>query len=214
MFRDQKDLRSNYRRDGQTVLLDLKLKTLAQFFNTFDPSPFYEKDIDPDAEEYIVAAVRELNPRSAVRLVIHLPVGEAAKENAETIEEAIHNYFSYRTDAARRELKLCFREGRQSLAIGLSFLVLCMSFRSLLGFFGHESMMSELISEGLLISGWVAMWRPFQIFLYDWWPIQNKITNMRQLSNIDVQIVPTPEASSGAAEHPVPPPARSILRYP
>jgi hypothetical protein len=29
----------------------------------------------------------------------------------------------------------------------------------------------EIAEEGLLIVGWVAMWRPLEIFLYDWRPI-------------------------------------------
>jgi hypothetical protein len=27
-----------------------------------------------------------------------------------------------------------------------------------------------VIREGFLIGGWVAMWRPLEVFLYDWWP--------------------------------------------
>jgi hypothetical protein len=29
-----------------------------------------------------------------------------------------------------------------------------------------------IIRESLLIGGWVAMWRPMEILLYDWWPIR------------------------------------------
>ena len=27
-----------------------------------------------------------------------------------------------------------------------------------------------MLRESLNIAGWVAMWRPMQIYLYDWWP--------------------------------------------
>jgi hypothetical protein len=29
----------------------------------------------------------------------------------------------------------------------------------------------EILGHSLLIGGWVALWRPFEIFLYEWWPI-------------------------------------------
>ncbi len=29
-----------------------------------------------------------------------------------------------------------------------------------------------VIREGLLIGGWVAMWRPLEVCQYDWWPIR------------------------------------------
>ena len=30
---------------------------------------------------------------------------------------------------------------------------------------------AEIARESLTIGGWVAMWRPMEIFLYSWWPI-------------------------------------------
>ena len=29
---------------------------------------------------------------------------------------------------------------------------------------------SRIVDEGLLILGWVAMWKPLELLLYDWWP--------------------------------------------
>ena len=28
-----------------------------------------------------------------------------------------------------------------------------------------------ILREGLTITGWVAMWRPLEVLLYDWWPL-------------------------------------------
>ena len=28
-----------------------------------------------------------------------------------------------------------------------------------------------VLKQGRVIMGWVALWRPLEIFLYDWWPI-------------------------------------------
>ena len=33
---------------------------------------------------------------------------------------------------------------------------------------------AALLREGLAIAGWVAMWRPIQIYLYDWWPLRRR----------------------------------------
>src|SRR4051812_36598729 len=37
------------------VRMNLKLRELAQLFNSMDPSPFLDRDLDHDAEEFIVA---------------------------------------------------------------------------------------------------------------------------------------------------------------
>jgi hypothetical protein len=186
------DLKSLYRREGEFVLIEMELKRLEQLFNTFDPSPFYEKDIDNDAEQYIVDSAREIPMASALKLVIYLPPAEAVKEDADSLEEAIHNYFAYRVNAAARELRLQFHQGRLSLAIGLSFLTACVVLRSiLLGVFGSERMVMDIVQEGLLISGWVVMWRPFEMLVYDWWPLWIRKRVYRKLSRMEVSIVPS-----------------------
>jgi hypothetical protein len=46
----------------------------------------------------------------------------------------------------------------------------------------------ELFRESLLIGGWVAMWRPLELFLYDWWPIRAEARLYDRLSDMPVGI--------------------------
>ena len=52
-------------RAGAEAKIEISLSRLSQLFNSFDPSPFHERDLDPDAEEYIVGSAEEV-PRAAV----------------------------------------------------------------------------------------------------------------------------------------------------
>jgi hypothetical protein len=45
-----------------------------------------------------------------------------------------------------------------------------------------------LMREGMVIGGWVAMWRPLEIFLYDWWPIRAERRLFDRLAMMPVQI--------------------------
>jgi hypothetical protein len=45
-----------------------------------------------------------------------------------------------------------------------------------------------LFEQGLLIVGRVAMWRPLEIFLYDWWPILGERRIHDGLSRMQVRI--------------------------
>jgi len=194
-----KDLSGLYRTEGGYVLIEITLKSLHQLFNSFDPAPFYEKDIDPDAESYIVDAAREINIKQPIKLVIYLPSPDAAAEKARLIQDAIHNYFSYQARAARRELRLVFQQGRWSLAIGLAFLAFCIAVRAIIPYALRNSVARDFLQESLLISGWVAMWRPFQVFLYDWWPVRKKIRVMEKLSGLAVEIRPAEAQASETA---------------
>lgn len=193
-----RDLADNYRNDGDTVLIELALRQPMQLFNTLDPSPFHERDMDADAEDYIVGAVREIAIHKPLKLILHLPVASLGGETAQTIGEAIRNYFTYRAFAQQRELRLVFRRGRTSLAIGCVFLAACVTAQQLTPLLVRAPLTAATLREWFVIGGWVAMWRPLQIFLYDWWPIAHLIKVYRKLSAIRVEISPAVEPAQGA----------------
>jgi hypothetical protein len=61
---------------------------------------------------------------------------------------------------------------------------------------GH---IADILQEGLLISGWVALWRPIEIFLYDWWPIRAEAALADRLSVMPVRISYKQDGSADAA---------------
>ena len=87
-------------------------------------------------------------------------------------------------------MRFQLREGRVALAIGLAFLILCMSLRQLAVVLPSDTL-QRILQEGLLILGWVAMWRPLQIFLYDWWPIRHQVRIYDKLGCIPVRALPS-----------------------
>jgi hypothetical protein len=42
-----------------TRRIEIYLENLEQFFNSMDPSPFHEKDLDDNAEEFIISWAEE-----------------------------------------------------------------------------------------------------------------------------------------------------------
>ena len=49
--------------------------------------------------------------------------------------------------------------------------------------------LTRIAAESLVIGGWVAMWRPLEIFLYEWWPICARARLYDRLSAVRVEIV-------------------------
>ncbi len=172
--------------------IELKLRDMNQLFNSMDPSPFNDKDLDHDAEEFIVSWAQEYAPGEPVTLRIHLDNWPATDPTA-LMQEAIHNYFAYRANLNRLELRRLMKQGRTSLIIGVLFLSTCLSAsQMLLG--THGTTWTEIARESLSIAGWVAMWRPMQIYLYDWWPVHHLGRVYTKLSRMPVHVV-------GAAHH-------------
>src|SRR6516225_2410812 len=92
--------------------IEINLSRLPQLFNSLDPSPFCERDLDPDAEDYIVGSAEEASRQEPLALVIHVPADQLPAQGLPGVREAIHNYFAYRRDQENRRLRLLFRDGR------------------------------------------------------------------------------------------------------
>lgn len=101
---------------------------------------------------------------------------------------AIHNHFSYKAERTRNALKRLLQQGRMSLSIGFVFVTLCLIAADAIGEFGTHTGFT-IARESLTIVGWVAMWRPLQIFLYDWWPLQRQIRLYQKLSSAHIQVI-------------------------
>jgi hypothetical protein len=179
---------SHYKREAGRYLVEIKLNEIRQLFNSFDPAPFLEKDLDADAEKYIVDSVQELHLDTPIMLVLHLPQAACTDEAASDVPAAIHNYFLYRAEIASKELRFTLQQGRIALIIGLVFLILCIAAQQIISSLEKTGMLWSIIEEGFLISGWVAMWRPIQVFLYDWWPIRHRRRIYEKLVHIPVSL--------------------------
>jgi hypothetical protein len=169
-------------------VIDVRVSDIRQLFNSLDPSPFHERDLDRDAEKYIVSWADEVSPSAELELVVHLPPDQIERAAKSDLRRAVLNYFSYRAEASRRHIRSQFREGRWALAIGLAFLFACMLLRQVAGSI-EQAALRHMLQEGLVIIGWVAMWRPLQIFLYDWWPVRHHAQLYRRLAAMPVRII-------------------------
>jgi len=166
--------------------IEVRLRDLSQLFNSMDPSPFIDRDLDDAAEEFIVNWARELPHKTEFELVIHL-AAPPSPDRIEGTEAAVRHYFKSRAGMKRRELRFLLRRGRVSLVIGLVFLAAClglgeMALRAPLG------TLAGFVELGLQIVGWVAMWRPLEIFLYDWWPILSDQRLLERLARMKVRL--------------------------
>jgi hypothetical protein len=167
--------------------IELNLHDVDQLFNTMDPSPFHEKDLDDDAAEFILSWAQEFHRPEPVDLIVHLeklPDGHNAQR---LVEDAVHHYFAYRARLNQLEFKRLMKQGRLSLLVGLSFLVACFLIIELV--LGKSvSTFPSFFKEGLTIAGWVAMWRPLEIYLYEWWPLRRRGQILDKLSRMVVEV--------------------------
>ena len=172
-------------RPGEAVI-EVRVGRVEKLFQSLDPSPFNERDLDPDAAAFILDWARDLPRDRPFRIRVHLE--EPARERAEGVASAIGTYFGYQAGTAERDLRELFAMGWRYTAIGITVLILCVLGSQLaMALLGLP--IGEVIREGLIILGWVANWKPFQTFLYDWLPVRRRRDLLRRLAAARVELV-------------------------
>lgn len=163
------------------AVIDIRINSLEQLFESLDPSPFHDKALDRDAEAYLIECAGEFASSEILQLRIHGPVALAGRKME--IELAIHSHFQLAHARAERHLRWRMRLGRGALAVGLLVLASTLLLRRWLL---DQGAFPELIGESLLVLGWVALWRPIEVLLFDRLESRAERVRLRKLSSIPV----------------------------
>jgi hypothetical protein len=161
---------ARYREEDGRSVIDIRVSHSRQLFDFRDPAPFRERDLDDHAVEYLLAAAEEIPRKQPLAIVVTISDEPEPRLAADAITAAIRTHFRYELEQIQRRIREHMRRGQMSLIVGLIVLVV---FLTLAGFIASppSGAFSEILREGFVITGWVAMWRPLEILLYDWWPM-------------------------------------------
>lgn len=173
----------------QAQIIEVHVADVNRMFNAMDPAPFKDRDLDPHAEEFIVDWSKDLPRDAPLALVVHLDRSGDLEGDARLLGDAVQRYFADRAQNARRRLRELLRRGRISLVIGLAFLAAAIVASEVAMQWLSSGGMSGILRESLIIGGWVALWRPLEIFLYDWWPIRGEAKLYDRLALMPVRVM-------------------------
>jgi hypothetical protein len=169
----------------ERAVIEVHVAELRRLFNEIDPSPLRGRDLDPRVETFILETSRVLPRKSVLELRVHLDRSPDPAADAALLADAVPQYFRAEAASTRLRLRHLFRDGRVSLAVGLAFLALSLAASESVRTLGDPI---GVLRESLLIGGWVAMWRPMEVFLYDWWPIRAEARLYDRLAAMRIRV--------------------------
>lgn len=139
--------------------------------------------------------------RAGAEIVITLSHRVDDPQLDENVRAALVGYSQARIAEITRDLEHSMHAGRDALWLGLGFLACCLALSSAFSAVsGLPDFIRRLFSEGLIIAGWVALWRPIELLLYDAWPFRRDVRVLRAIAGMSVRIVqPTLPAATAAA---------------
>lgn len=178
---------TRYRIENGRTCIDLKVRHSRQLFDFRDPAPFRERDLDDEAVAYLLGAAQEISRKHPLSIVVTISEEPEPDLTPAVIVEAMRAHFVYEEEQVERRLREHLRRGQMTLGVGLAVLVLFLTLAQLTASLTAGTL-REILREGLVITGWVAMWRPLEILLYDWWPLVAERRQVRRLLDAPVSI--------------------------
>lgn len=162
---------------GKTI--HIKMASLDAMFDNRDPAPFPRRKLDADWMDYVLNAL-ERGGAGPVHLALEGAPAVVNAADPATLVADIHEQLKGHEQMLGRRLAENFRMGRRYLATALVVLAV---FATLSGLSAQifDGFLARILSEGFLIVGWVALWKPAEILLYDWLPIVEERRKIKRL---------------------------------
>ena len=186
-------MQTSERSASQTSLakgvIEIRLRDLSDLLVT-SPPPYKGAVLTPDAESYIVREAKQVPSQQPIHLVI-----ESAKPLDVDAGQTIATYFREAAEIESQNISELFRGGRKALLIGLLTLSFCLFLAWYFTYEVAQRPITRLMQESFVILGWVSMWKPIEIFLYEWLPFWRRRKLFQRLSAANVTSKP-PQASS------------------
>jgi hypothetical protein len=160
---------TRYRIEAGTPCIDVNVQRIEQLFDNRDPAPFRERDLDPEVADYLLGAGADIASRQPFQVVFWLEQPAATTE----LEHAFRAHFEDVIARLRRRRRSERRSGAVMLVLGIALVLLLFTLAQLLGASLQGSLGAGL-REGLVISSWVVLWRPFELLIYGWIPVRQE----------------------------------------
>lgn len=175
-----------YRKINGIETIEIRVNEALQLFDSRDPAPFRARDLDDDFTDYLISSADEIPLGDPMRIQIYI-ASRPGDIKAESIIEAMKSYFEYQIDLKRNQFGKIIRMAQIFLLVGLVILTSCLILAQWAKRFDSEIYGSTL-REGIVIFGWVSMWKPLELILFDWYPIFDRIRLFRKLKETEIQV--------------------------
>lgn len=159
-----------------------------ELFERLSPSPSRGgRHLDEGVERFILH--RAQDGRAEYSLVVGTSNAALDARNTAALADGIRAHFAHRAEEESLKIRALVTAGRRDIMIGLIFLFTC----AVLGLIGTKFLPRALglfVEQGLLILGWVALWRPVDLFLYELRPLRTHRAVLSALARMDVRFDP------------------------
>ena len=158
-----------------------------------DPEP--GSDRYDSGMDYLYSEVRIYPRHEKFKVTIELPQEKITEGLLERTRAKMKRYCQFKVEQSHKELIALHHQGVATLWIGLLVMVICLVLAFAFTLMA-QSGMNKILEVALqviatlfvLSAGWVALWEPSEIFLYDWWPFRQDMRIYNKIADADLVI--------------------------
>lgn len=180
--------RGRYPRENGKVIIEVAIRNIWQLFNERDPAPSWARDLDENFVNYVVSSTQEFPLKTPLKLKIVVLEESPHNIAKEDLHAAIRSHFVYAARLSQTKMRKSLRVGRYFLLIGLLVLFICLAIAQVISSKHSDAGLAVIAQEGFTIIGWVAMWRPIEVILYDWFPLREEKLYLEKIATLDIDL--------------------------
>jgi hypothetical protein len=134
---------------SESYLIQVSLDDYNDVYNDWDPSPFKKRDIEKEFNDFIEESSKDIPLKHNVTIVLFLLVNKKDSAKEAAIVSAYRNFYNYAVEKQRREIISLHKKNIYYLVASLLFLSIGYFFK------GGQSVLIQVIHEGIFVGGWV-----------------------------------------------------------
>ena len=163
------------------LTIHLNITDIDDLFDHYDAAPLLQRHFNNDWLAYLLKVMDEHPRERHWNLVLQISSAVLSNYSSNQILLTIKQQLVRQHKLYAYQLRRHFRMGRIALVIGLLVLSGLLSLSIVIGQVVHHPDWQQALQEGCVIIGWVALWRPAEILLYDWWPLKHQQRKLKRI---------------------------------
>ncbi|HEY6776240.1 MAG TPA: hypothetical protein VI122_06995 [Thermoleophilaceae bacterium] len=165
----------------------IRLSSIDQLFWDFDARPVAKRTLSGDARWHLLDEWERVRHAEPSHLTIYVPESDQASTDEDAVREAIWSSLRKSSGPLRRIDPLS-RQEKVAAWIGVAVLLICVVASTAMDRATDEVFISGL-SQGVLLVGWVALWRPAERFVVEVVPHVFNRRRFAEFADIAVRFV-------------------------
>ena len=163
-------------------IIELSLVNYADIFNEWDHAPMRRKDIDPDLLRFLDDSIDDIPMKHNIDICCYFSDQEQNEEREKQIASWFRTFYLFYIELEKKKIRRMVHKALICLVIAAVFFVLSY----LGGLYVHNSMLLYILSDVVIIGGWVFLWEAITFLTFERSSIHQLIRNYRRLADADL----------------------------